>query len=185
MVEDNVTVDRSKMVIPDVKEGTVEPRMKNMGLRMVTLLEPRKNDVPIRRRRGCGRKGLVVETKKQGTIKEYFNNLEIPKDCTNLNFDLPNMELRKRKVEDYGMVEHHDGSKLKKSRLVTTNPERLQSKLTIPDGDVRNLGAKSFCGREPEDDHVLGALGTSKLAGIKNDESGRLPGDFGKVEEIL
>ena len=81
------------------------------------------------------------------------------------------------------MVEHHDGSKLKKSRLVTTNPEQLQSKLTIPDVDVRNLGAKSFCGRETECDQVLGTLGLDKLDGIKKDESGRLPGDLWKVEQ--
>ena len=85
--------------------------------------------------------------------------------------------------EEGGMVEHHDGSNLKKSRLVATVPQQLQSELTIPDEDVRNLGARSFCGREPRDDIGMGAWEIRKLTGIKKDESGSLPRDLGKVEE--
>ena len=123
----------------------------------------------------------MIEIKKQGTIREYFSNIQIPKECGNTN--LVGMEVRKRKVEVYGMVEHYDGSSRKKTRRTTMNPEHLPMEMTIPDGNVRNLGAKSFYGREPEDNDVLGAWELCKLDGIKKDESGRLPGDLGKVEE--
>ena len=122
----------------------------------------------------------MVDNKKQGTIKEYFNNIEIPKECT--NFDLRDMEVRKRKVEAYGMVEQDVGSSRNKTRRLMMNPEQLPAKTTIPDGTFKNLGAKSFCGRETECDQELGALGLCKLDGIKKDESGRLPGDLRKVE---
>ena len=56
-------------------DGMVRDRMR---MKEVLLVEPGENDVPVRRRRGGGRKRLMGHTMNQGTMKDFFCTIKSP-----------------------------------------------------------------------------------------------------------
>ena len=114
------------------------------------LVEPRMMDAPTKRRRVRARRSKCP--KIQGTIKEYFAKIHVPKETSDGSSTVEGAQLRKRKGEDL-LVEDL------KRRTLSKEPLRLlmeDDEETCGLANSRTLcpiiwGAKSGNGRETDD----------------------------------
>ena len=114
------------------------------------LVEPRKEDAPTKRRRGRGKRSTCQ--KIQGTMKEYFSKIVVPKEISVAKSMVEGANVRKRKGETI-LVEDH-------KRLMLDDAPRCllmeDDRTTCRNEDSRTLcpifmGAKSRNGRETTD----------------------------------
>ena len=152
-VEDRTDMDQTLKDgrTTNLLDGTDRPLTGGAASKMrminVVLVEPGVKDAPIKRRRGRGKRSTCP--KIQGTLKEYFSKIVVPKELSVVKSTVEGALLRKRKGEAL-LVEDH-------KRLMLTDASRCL--LVEDDGntcgieDSRTLcpifmGAKSRNGRD-------------------------------------
>ena len=117
------------------------------GRKMMILVEPGEGVAPIRRRRGRGRKWMKENVMNQGTIKDFFCKLQIPKECLDQKMVRKEGGTRKRLLEADGEDEQCLAPARSKTRRTTMEWSRNPDDLTVPGGKFLEMGAKSLSGR--------------------------------------
>ena len=122
--------------------------------------------------------------KTQGTIKEYFSKVLIPKECMDQKKLVmeTNGGKRKRKVEEVGAMEDLKEPPRTKSRLATNNGGRNPEELTGSEGTSLKMGAKSISGREPTHGLGIGALDFGLIGRDQLNEERKTPGGIGQMD---
>ena len=127
---------------------------------MMILVEPGPGDKPIRRRRGRGRKWLKENNKlNQGTMKDFFSKIQIPKECLDQQMVEKEGGERKRMVEEEDeKTEQMMEPTRTKTKLTTIDLSLKPDGLTVPGEILLERGPKSLCGREPMERLKMGAM---------------------------
>ena len=121
-------------------------------LRMIgdVLVEPRQRDAPTKRRRGKAKRSTCP--KIQGTLKDYFAKIPVPKEIRDENSTVEGAPMRKRKGEDLMLEDpkQHTGSKELLCPLME-NDEKICGLASSRTLCPIIWGAKSVNGRETDD----------------------------------
>ena len=91
--------------------------------------------------------------------------------------------MKKRKVEEVGAVEQMTEPPRSKSRLAKTDGGQNPDEMTVPGGTSMEMGAKSFCGREPTNGLGSGALGFGLIGKDQMKEERVSPGGIGQMDQ--
>ena len=151
--KDATMVDEDSVLVEDAGADGSPGAREDVGatprLRMIgdVLVEPRHRDAPTKRRRGRARRSTC--TKIQGTLKDYFCNIPVPKEISLGNSTVEGAQMRKRKGEDLVVKDpkRRTGSVVQLCLMIDDDEETCSLADSI-------WGAKSKIGRETDEEQT-------------------------------